>query len=81
MRVGVRLHGILRDQLPSEAKGRATIELENGTTVGDLLNEVGIDRRVVVAVNDEEQKDKTHVLQDGDQVAIYTVIGGGQPSN
>lgn len=81
MRVDVRLHGILRDQLPREAKGRASIELENDATVGDLLNNLGIERRVVVAVNDEEQKDKTHILRNGDQIAVFTVIGGGQPGN
>ena len=81
MHVDVRLHGILRDQLPPEAKGRARIELESGTTIGDLLEKLSIERRVVIAVNDEEQKDKTHVLRDGDQVAVFTVIGGGQPCN
>jgi thiamine biosynthesis protein ThiS len=81
LRIDVRLHGILRDQLPPQAKGRARIELENGATLGALLEKLGIDRRVVIAVNDEEQKDRTHVLRDGDQVAVFTVIGGGQPGN
>ena len=78
MQVDVHLHGILRDQLPAEAKGRATINLDNGATVGDLLDRLDIKRRVVIALNDQHETDETYVLRDGDQLSIYTIIGGGQ---
>ena len=77
MQVNVHLQGILRDHLPSEAKGRATINLEDGATVSDLINQIGIKRRVIVSLNGNQKPDETHILQDGDQVAIYTIIGGG----
>ena len=77
MQVNVHLHGILRDHLSPEAKGRATINLEDGASVGDLITHLGIKRRVIVALNGGQKSEKTHVLEDGDQVAIYTVIGGG----
>lgn len=77
MQVDVHLHGILRDYLPTQAKGRATIDLNEGATVGDLLARLGINRRVVIGLNDEQEPDETHVLQDGDHLSIYTVIGGG----
>ncbi|MFQ5616839.1 MAG: MoaD/ThiS family protein [Anaerolineales bacterium] len=77
MQIDVHLHGILRDQLPPEAKGRARLGLGDGATVGDLLAHLGIKRRVVVALNDDHEPDETHVLQDGDEVSIYTIIGGG----
>ena len=77
MQVNVHLHGILRDHLSPEAKGRATINLEDGASVGDLITHLGIKRRVIVALNGGQKTEKTHILEDGDQVAIYTVIGGG----
>jgi thiamine biosynthesis protein ThiS len=78
LQVSVHLHGILRDHLPSEAKGQATFSLDDGTTVGDLLAQLGIKRRVIVALNQDQEPDDTYILQDGDKVSIYTVIGGGQ---
>jgi thiamine biosynthesis protein ThiS len=78
LRVNVHLQGILRDHLPPEAKGRATLRLDDGATVGDLLAQLGIKRRVIVALNHNQEPDETYVLQDGDKVSIYTVIGGGQ---
>ena len=77
MQVEIHLHGILRDQLPPEAKGRATISLDDGATVGDLLEQLEIKRRVVIALNDHQEPDESHILQDGDRLSIYTIIGGG----
>ncbi len=77
MQIDVHLHGILRDQLPREAKGRATITVENGATMGDLLKHLGIQRRVVMALNDKQEPDESHILHEGDRVSIFTVIGGG----
>ena len=67
----------MRDYLPPEAKGRTTVNLDDGATVGDLLAHLDIKRRVIVALNDGHEPDETHVLQDGDEVSIYTIIGGG----
>ena len=77
LQVNVHLHGILRDKLLREAKGRASITLDDGATVGDLMAQLGIKRRVVIVLNDEQEPDETYILQDGDQISIYTIIGGG----
>jgi len=77
LQIKVHLHGILRDKLPPEMKGRATLELANGATVADLLDQLDIRRRVVVSVNEEEESDPTLVLQDEDQVIIFGSISGG----
>ena len=77
LQINVHLHGILRDHLPPEAKGRATISLQDGATVGDLITQLGIKRRVIVALNGNQKPEKTHILHDDDQVSIFTVIGGG----
>ena len=78
MKVNVHLHGILRDHLPADDKGRATIDLEDGASVDDLLAQLGIKRRVIISLHGNQKLDKTHILHDGDQVSIFTVIGGGQ---
>jgi thiamine biosynthesis protein ThiS len=77
LQVNIHLHGILRDHLPPDAKGRAVVNLDDGATVGDLLTQLGIERRVIVALNGNQKPDKTHILQDGDQVSVFKVIGGG----
>jgi len=77
LQIDVKLSGILRDQLPAIQKGRAKIELRDGVSVADLVTHLEISRRVEVAINDEIETDETHVLVDGDQVHIFTTIGGG----
>lgn len=77
MLVQVHLYGILRDLLPPEAKGRATITLEEGARVRDLLAHLGVQRRVLVAVNDLPKVDVDFLLHEGDRVIIYTMVGGG----
>jgi thiamine biosynthesis protein ThiS len=77
MRISVHLHGILRDVLPPASKGRGSVDLPENATVADLLTSLGIERRVIVAVNGQARADATHPLQDGDQVVIYTPVGGG----
>lgn len=77
MQIDVKLFGILRDKLPAAQKGKAKIELQDGVSVADLLAHLGISRRVEVAINEEIEPDETHILVDGDQLDIFTVIGGG----
>jgi sulfur carrier protein ThiS len=77
MRISVHLYGVLRDRLPPAAKGRTTLELPDVATVGDLLATLGIERRVIVSINGRAHIPTKHILQDGDQVMIYTPAGGG----
>ena len=77
MRIHVELMGPLVDYLPESQRGQTTQSLSNGATIADLLNELNIKRKVVVAVNDDEEKELEHVLVDGDEVLVFTVISGG----
>lgn len=77
MRVSVHLHGILRDLLPASAKGRGTVDLPEDATVADLLTVLGIERRVIVAVNGRARVEAGQRLHDDDQVVVYTPVGGG----
>jgi len=45
--------------------------------VGDLLATLGIERRVIVAVNGRTHIPASHTLQEDDQVVIYMPVGGG----
>ena len=69
--------GPLVDFLPDSDKGKATMKLNNDSTIADMLNKLKIKRRVVVAVNGDEEKGLDYVLSDGDEVLVFTVISGG----
>jgi len=77
MEIHLQLYSILRDKLPSESKGRIVLELNDGAVLADILNEFNITQRVVISVNDKHVTDDSFQLQSGDQVKIFTSIGGG----
>ena len=77
MKINLELMGPLVDFLPDSDKGKATLTLNNDSTIADLLDKLQIKRKVVVAVNGDEEKGRDHVLSEGDEVLIFTVISGG----
>ena len=77
MKINLELMGPLVDFLPDSDKGKATMKLNNDSTIADMLNKLKIKRRGVVAGNGDEEKGLDHVLSDGDEVLVFTVISGG----
>ena len=77
MKINLELMGPLVDFLPDSDKGKATLTLNNEASIADLLNKLKIKRKVVVAVNGDEEKGLDHVLSDGDEVLVFTVVSGG----
>lgn len=77
MEIQLRLYSILREKLPSDAKGRAVLQLDEGTTLADMLKDLNIVRRVAISVNGVHITDKSHKLNDGDTVKIFSSISGG----
>jgi thiamine biosynthesis protein ThiS len=77
LEVNLQLYSVLREKLPPEAKGRAVLRLDEGTTLADLLAELDIKRRVVISVNEEHEADNLRQLQDGDKVKIFSSVSGG----
>jgi len=77
LEIHLQLFSILRDKLPPETKGRTVIQLFEGSTLKDLLTEIDINRRVAISVNDKHERDRSRKLEDGDQVKIFTSVGGG----
>ena len=77
MKIKLELMGALVDYLPSENKGKSEIEIKDKSTIEDLLKYLQIKRRVVVSVNEDEEKDSDYILSDEDEVLIFTVMSGG----
>ena len=69
--------GPLVDFLPNSDKGKATVTLNNDSTVAEMLDKLQIKRKVVVAVNGDEEKGLEHVLSEGDEVIVFTIVSGG----
>ena len=69
--------GSLVDYLPDSERGQSVLILKDESTIADLLSHLKIKRRVIVAVNGDEEKGMEHVLSEGDEVLVFTVISGG----
>jgi len=77
LKIHLQLYSILREKLPTEAKGRAVLNLNAGATLADLIEELGIARRVVISVNGVHESDHSRKLNDGDKVKIFSSVSGG----
>jgi len=77
LEIHLQLYSILREKLPAEANGRAVLQLKEDANLADLLDKLGITRRVVISVNNEHTSDKSRQLQDGDKVKIFSSVSGG----
>ena len=77
MKIKLELMRPLVDFLPDADKGKATLTLNNDSTIADLLDKLQIKRKVVVAVNGDEEKGLDHVLSEDDEVLVFTVVSGG----
>ena len=77
MQIKIELMGSLVDYLPDSERGQATLALKDESTIADLLSKLQIKRRVIVAVNRDEEKEMDFVLSEGDEVLVFTVISGG----
>ena len=77
MKINIELIGSLQDYLPDSERVQSVVSLKDESTIADLLSYLKIKRRVSVAVNGDEEKGLGHVLSDGDEVLVFTVISGG----
>lgn len=77
MEVHITLHGLLRDYLPRQAKGKTTLSLPEGATIETVLQQLKIKHSVVSAAVGGVQVETDHVLQNGDDLHVFHPIGGG----
>jgi sulfur carrier protein ThiS len=76
LEIQVTLHGILRDYLPRQTKGKTILSLSENTTVADIVSQFKIKQTVAAAVNGS-QVESSHTLQSGDNLHLFRMIGGG----
>lgn len=77
MQITIILHSILREKLPAEARGRAVLDLEEGSRVRDILERLDLAPTVVWAVNEQMDRDPDRLLQDGDTLRFLRPGAGG----
>ena len=78
-KVEVRLYASLRKYHPSAGDREVFFpEMADGAILGDLVDKLKIPRQEigVLMVNSTWQKE-TYLLQDGDRIGLFPLIGGG----
>ena len=79
MNIEVRLFANLAQMLPPDSQNkRARMTVENGTTIGGLLNILKINHRItkILMVNGVQKVIETE-LHEGDVVSVFPPIAGG----
>jgi sulfur carrier protein ThiS len=77
MLIKVVLHSYLREKLPADAKGRAEINLPEGSTVADLFTHLDLPTQVAWAINGNIQRDIQIKLKTNDEVRVFRQGAGG----
>ncbi len=79
MRIELRLYASFKSYLPGNRNGNScTMEIEEGTTVQELLRKLNIPAgatKVVFVNGVHAEEDK--VLQEGDRVGAFPPVAGG----
>ena len=77
MRVTVEVLGHIRNLLP-EGESSASLDLPEGSTVGDALRAIGVpDGEQWNAGVDGQLVDAHTALKEGNRLLVFTPIGGG----
>jgi molybdopterin synthase sulfur carrier subunit len=80
MKIELRLFASLRKQLPpGSPRGKCTLDLPEGSTIGDVLVRMNIPRASaqMILVNGDHDRDFGRVLHDGDVLSIFPPVAGG----
>ena len=69
---------LMKYKPPGAGKGFWSMECDEGTTVGDLLNQSGVpvgDVKIIF-INGLQSKPEV-ILKDGDRLGVFPLVGGG----
>jgi molybdopterin converting factor small subunit len=80
MRIRINLEATIAARLFGDrAAAPEAIDAPDGTTVADVLARFDLDGREakVVFVNRKREKDRARTLRDGDELAVFPLLGGG----
>jgi sulfur carrier protein ThiS len=70
----LRLSGALRNF----NGGKSEVQVQPGQTVREIITGLGIvPETIAVVVVNQEQQDKDYIIQEGDDVLVMAIIGGG----
>jgi sulfur carrier protein len=81
MKITVALYATLSKYLPPDAQNRrATIEVKDGATVRDVLDQLGVaaDLPNILLVNGRQSPEAT-ALKDGETLSVFPPLAGGSP--
>jgi sulfur carrier protein ThiS len=74
MAAKLRLSGALKDVVG----GRDNFDVESGRSVRETLTGLGIvPETIALVVINKEHQDKDYIIQEGDDILVLAVIGGG----
>ena len=78
-KVEVRLYASLRKYQPDPTSGEAmVISLDDKAKLGNLLNKLGLsNKNVAIAMVNGKSEEEGYLLQDGDRIGLFPLIGGG----
>jgi len=84
MEVHVRLFASLRDRVPAGTRGRATLEMNEGARLQDLLAQLDIEPRLaqmVLVDGQQAPRDRNErlalILLDNQTISIFPPVAGG----
>ena len=77
MEITVTLYGLLREKLPRASKGITKLEIQEGSTLNDVIAMLNLTGQLVVALNGQVTQDRAYSLHAGDQIQIFQPAGGG----
>lgn len=80
MQITLKLMGVLRSKLPPDAvKGKANMEVNEGMTINQLLEQLDISSGHVhlVMLNDDMVEDADVSLSEGDVLTVFPPVAGG----
>ncbi len=66
---------LVRDDLEEEEKRK--LDVGEGTTVSEFLEDRGIERQEVLVSRNGTIISGSHMLEDGDTIEVFDVIAGG----
>ena len=74
----VRLFALLQKHLPEGSRGKATVEVPEGATAGDVLSALGVPRHSVhLVMRDGEHVDWDAPVSSGDALTVFPPVAGG----
>ena len=77
MKVQLKLIATYREYLPPENKGKALIDVPEGTTAASVITELGVPLEESVILVDGRSPNPGETLEEGNVVFVFPATAGG----